>query len=91
MAKIGKVLKLFRQTKELSVKGLAKTIGCAATYICDVESDRKSVSWNMLKKFSKVYNVPISEIVRLDEELKKNNWSHVQTIIEVAKTYQKYN
>lgn len=91
MKKIGKILRLLREVREQSVKDFAKEVGCIPTYICDVESNRKNLSYDMLERFSKVNNVPCWEIIKLEEELIKNNWSHVQTVIEVAKTYQKYN
>ncbi len=91
MKQIGKILKLLRVIREKSVKEFAEETGCAPTYICDVESNRKKPAHDMLERFAKTNNVPCWEIIRLDEELIKNNWSYVQTVIEVAKTYQKYN
>ena len=91
MKQIGKILRLLREIREQSVKDCAKEMGCAPTYICDVESNRKKPSHDMLERFAKVNNVPCSEIIKLEEDLIENNWSHVQTVIEVAKIYQKYN
>ena len=91
MKQIGKILKLLRVIREKSVKDFSEEIGCAPTYICDIESNRKNLTYDMLERFAKANNVPCWEILRLDEELMKNNWSYVQTVIEVAKMYQKYN
>lgn len=91
MKQIGKILKLLRVIREKSVKEFAEETGCAPTYICDVESNRKKPAHDMLERFAKTNNVPCWEIIRLEEELIKNNWSYVQTVIEVAKIYQKYN
>ena len=91
MKQIGKILRLLRVIREQSVKDLAEEMRCAPTYICDVESNRKKLSHDMLERFAKVNNIPCWEIIKLEEEFIKNNWSHVQILIEVAKTYQKYN
>lgn len=91
MKQIGKILRLLREIREQSVKDCAKEMGCAPTYICDVESNRKNLSYDMLERFAKANNVPCWEIIKLEEDLIKNNWSHVQTVIKVAETYQKYN
>ena len=91
MKQIGKILRLLREIREQSVKDFAEEIGSFPTYICDIESNRKKPSHDMLERFAKVNNVPCWEIIKLEEDLIENNWSHVQTVIKVAKIYQKYN
>ena len=91
MATLGTVLRLFRMTKNNTIKELSQKMVIPMTYICDIEHDRKRPSFNSLKKFSEYYNVPRSEFLRIQEISDKENFSFEKTFLEVVQTYLKYN
>lgn len=93
MTTLGQVLKLFRLSvaEDFTAQKLAKEMGVSATYISEVENARKTPSLERLKNFSKVFNVPLSQIFKIEEDANENNWSYEKTFLEVVKTYLKYN
>ena len=93
MTTLGQVLKLFRLSvaENFTAQKLAKEMGVSATYISEVENGKKTPSLESLKNFSKVFNVPLSQIFKIEEEANENNWSYEKTFLEVVKTYLKYN
>ena len=91
MTTLGQVLKLFRFSvaEDFTAQKLAKKMGVSATYISEVENGGKTPSLEGLRKFSKVFNVPASQIFKIEEDANENNWSYEKTFLEVVKTYLK--
>lgn len=93
MTTLGQVLKLFRLSvsEDFTAQKLANKMRVSATYISEVENGKKTPSLEGLKKFSKAFNVPASQMVKTQEDANENNWSYEKTFLEVVKTYLKYN
>lgn len=81
---IGDILRTIRVANEnMSIKDAANKIGISAAYISEIEQGNKQFSLNTLKKFSSVYNVPLSKIMLWDEE--QEDYQH--TLIKILKYY----
>ena len=93
MTTLGQVLKLFRLSvsEDFTAQKLANKMRVSATYISEVENGKKIPSLEGLKNFSKAFNVPISQIFKIEEDANENYWSYEKTFLEVVKTYLKYN
>lgn len=82
---IGNVLKSLRLIRDLSVKELADKMDSSSTYICDVESNRKSPSLKMLNRFSEALNVNCSTLLFFNEQSKENNYNHQKMLIDILR------
>ena len=93
MTTLGQVLTLFRLSgsENFTVQKLASIMNVSGTYISEVENGGKTPSLDGLKKFSKAFNVPVSQIFKIEEDANENDWSYEKTFLEVVKTYLKYN
>ena len=80
---IGNVLKSLRIIRDLSVKELAERMGLSSTYICDVESNRKRTSLDMLERYSDALDVSRSMLLYFDEEGKKNHYNHKKMLLTI--------
>lgn len=81
--RLGKILRLLRTIQDMSVKELASKMEIAPTYICDVESNRKHPSLNMLEKYSVALGVNTSTILYFAEQDKKMNFSHQELLLSI--------
>lgn len=68
---LGTVLKYIRACNDLAAKEVAQQAGIAATYLCDVESNRKNPSIETLSKLADVYDIEVSKILYLKEQEQK--------------------
>jgi transcriptional regulator with XRE-family HTH domain len=64
-----KALKLIRIYHNLSQKSLAEKLEMSTSHICDVENGKKSPSLEMLGKYSKFFNIPLSSIMLFSEHI----------------------
>lgn len=80
---IGNVLRSLRIIRDLSVKELANKMGLTSNYICDVESNRKRPSLDMLERYSNALEVNRSTLLFFDEEGKKNNYNHQKMLLNI--------
>lgn len=85
---LGDVLKAIRIANEdISIKEVAKMTGLSSSFISETEKNNKKCSLNTLDKLSKGYNIPKSEIMKLDELQEEKNYDHQHLLIEVLKYY----
>ena len=93
MTTLGQVLKLFRLSvsENFTVQKLASKMDVSGTYISEVENGKKTPTLEGIKNFSKAFNVPVSQIFKIEEDANENDWSYEKTFLEVVKTYLKYN
>lgn len=66
---VAAALRLMREAHDMSRADLAKKARISAPYITDIEEYRKSAGMIVLKRLSAALEVPLSEILRLAEEL----------------------
>ena len=88
---LGKVLKLFRVNgMQLKINEVAEKTDLNSTYISNVEKGNKNPSLESLNKFSEAYNIPASEIVRIQEETEENNWTDEKIIEEFHEVKKRF-
>lgn len=63
MSRVGKKIQEARMKSGISVKQLAKKLGVSEGYIQDVESGRKIINEDLIKKVEKILNIDINEDV----------------------------
>ncbi len=66
---INKALKLIRQFHDLKQVELASKLEISKSYLSEIESGKKPVSFEMLEKYSKEFDIPTSSLVFFSESL----------------------
>lgn len=80
---IGNVLKALRIANNYSVSELSNKMGIAATYICDMESNRRTPSLEMLEKYSQSLNISLSTLLYFNEEGQKHQYNHQRLLFDI--------
>ena len=78
---LGKVLRCIKIAQEKNTKDVAKLMGCSSTYVTEVESGHKTPSFEMLKKYSKCFDVPASKILEWQEKAENENLSFQEILL----------
>lgn len=68
---INQALKKIREFHNMKQYELANTIGISNSYLSEIESGKKSPSLELLKKYSEVFDIPVSSLIYFSEELEK--------------------
>jgi len=66
--KLGTSLRLIRKMHGKSAKELAQKLGISATYLSEIENDKKNVSLDLVQKYAEYFKVRPSTILFFDEE-----------------------
>lgn len=69
---IGRALKLLRTYHDLTQAELASQLGISNSHISEVESDKKKPTIEMLEKYSRNFDLPLSSILFFSEKLNDN-------------------
>ena len=69
----GQALKLIRQFHNIRQGKLATDIGISNSYLSEIESGKKEVTLDLLKKYSEYFNIPISSLMLFSEKLEDNS------------------
>jgi len=72
---INRALKTIRLYHNVKQSELADSLLISKSYLSEIESGKKSVSFDMLEKYSKEFDIPVSAMVFFSEQLdseKKN-------------------
>ena len=67
-----KALKIIRQFHELKQVELATQLGISKSYLSEIESCKKPTSLELLNKYSKIFDIPVSSLVFFSENLGRN-------------------
>ena len=85
---MGNVFRLIRiANNNMTVTDAAKQLEVSSSYLCDIESGRKNVSLKILNKFSSFYNIPVSQILLIDEAQIEDNLDYKQTLKLILEYY----
>lgn len=76
---IGKKLKEIRVSRSLKQSDVADGVGLSRTAISNIESGRRSLTLNTLKKFADFYRIDVSTIT---EEFKQNMKDEIIDLLE---------
>ncbi|MCT6519167.1 helix-turn-helix domain-containing protein [Proteus vulgaris] len=66
---INKALKTIRLYHNLKQSELAESLSISKSYLSEIESGKKTISFDMLEKYSQKFDIPISSLVFLSEEM----------------------
>jgi len=66
---INKALKLIRQFHNHKQADLASIFGISKSYLSEIESGKKTVSLDLLNKYSSQFDIPVSSLVFFSETL----------------------
>jgi Helix-turn-helix. len=66
---INKALKLIRQYHQLKQTELAEKLETSKSYLSEIESGKKPVSFELIEKYSKIFEIPASSLVFFSESL----------------------
>jgi transcriptional regulator with XRE-family HTH domain len=71
----GKALKQIRIYHGLKQKDLSEDLNLSRSYICELENDSKEPSLDVLKKYSNYFEIPVSSLMFLGENLESHTIS----------------
>lgn len=66
---ISRALKAIRQFHGLTQAELASRFGMSKSYLCEIESGKKSVGYDLLEKYADIFDVPVSSLVFFSESI----------------------
>lgn len=70
---INRALKLIRQYHKLKQSDLSEKLGISKSYLSEIESGKKAVSYNLLQKYSNIFDIQTSSLVFFSESLNSKN------------------
>jgi transcriptional regulator with XRE-family HTH domain len=71
----GQALKLIRQFHNIKQGQLAADLGISNSYLSEIESGKKEVTMELLNKYSKFFNIPMSSLMLFSENIDNNSLS----------------
>ena len=72
---IGEALKMFRNIHGYTAKELAEYLGISPSYLSEIENDKKKPNYDLLLRYSEVFDVKLSTIILFSEEYDKNSFT----------------
>lgn len=70
---INRALKITRQFHALTQAELATKLNMSKSYLSEIESGKKSVGYDLLEKYSKLFDIPVSSLVFFSENLDRTD------------------
>lgn len=70
---LSEALRLIRVFNDLKQNQVAEKLNLSTTYISEIESGQKMPRMDVIKKYSEVFDIPISSIIFFSEQLSKKN------------------
>ena len=64
-----KMLRSYHQFKQID---LAKKLGISNSYLSEIESGEKTISIELLEKYSEIFDIPVSSIMLFSEQIDNN-------------------
>lgn len=84
----GQALKLIRQFHNIKQGKLATDLSVSNSYLSEIESGKKEVTLDLLKKYSDYFNIPISSLMLFSEKLEDNSISEKFRVTFASKLKQ---
>ncbi|MEE3719925.1 helix-turn-helix transcriptional regulator [Tumidithrix elongata RA019] len=66
---LNKALRLMRVFHDLSQKDLAEKLGISKSYLSEIESGKKTLTLDLLNRYSEIFDIPPSSIMFFSESL----------------------
>lgn len=70
---INRALKIIRQYHKMKQTELSEKLGISKSYLSEIESGKKPVSYNLLEKYSLIFDIKTSSLVFFSESLGQKN------------------
>lgn len=67
--RIGEALRLIRVFHDMSRKELVDRIGISNSYLSEIESAKKPANLDLIERYSKAFDIPVSSILFFSENL----------------------
>ncbi len=64
-----RALKLIRIFHEMNQKELAELLGISRSHVSELESGKKKPSYDLLERYSEVFDVPVSNLIFFSEHI----------------------
>lgn len=68
---INKALKVIRQFHKVKQAELAAQLDISKSYLSEIESGKKPVSFDLLERYSNIFEIPVSSLVFFSENIDK--------------------
>ena len=75
MGTLNEALRLVRVFHDLNQTKLAETLKISKSYLSEIESDKKPITMELLKKYSEYFNIPASSLLLFSEEMESGKIS----------------
>ena len=72
---IGEALKMFRTIHGYKAKELAEMLEISPSYLSEIENGKKSPSYELLERYSSVFDVKLSTLILFSEDYNKNKFA----------------
>lgn len=72
---INKALRIIRQFHEFKQVELAGKLEISKSYLSEIEAGKKPITLDLLNKYSKIFDIPVSSLVFFSESLGNKNLS----------------
>lgn len=69
---LNEALRLMRVFHDLSQKELAEKLGISKSHLSEIEAGKKTPTLELLNRYSKVFDIPVSSILFFSENLNNN-------------------
>lgn len=69
---INKALKVIRQYHKFKQVELSEELGISKSYLSEIESGKKTVSLDILEKYSSVFDIPVSSLLFFSENMEND-------------------
>ncbi|WP_307190515.1 helix-turn-helix domain-containing protein [Bathymodiolus platifrons methanotrophic gill symbiont] len=66
---------MIRQFHEYKQTDLAKELGISKSYLSEIESGKKPITFKLLNKYSDIFDIPVSSLFFFSENIGKSNLS----------------
>lgn len=70
---INRALRVIRQFHGLKQVDLADELNISKSYLSEIESGKKAVSMDILERYSKTFDIPVSSLVFFSENIKSKS------------------
>ena len=85
MTKLHEALRLVRVFHDVSQTELASKLKISKSYLSEIEAGKKPASIELLKKYSKIFKVPVSSLMLFSETLESKSFSERSRVVIAGK------
>jgi transcriptional regulator with XRE-family HTH domain len=70
---IHRALKAIREFHSVTQTALATQLGISKSYLCEIESGNKKIGYDLLERYSEIFEIPVSSLVFFSESLSEDD------------------